>query len=155
MHRPTTTAALLVTVAASALTGCVTVTRPPTPGPPPAPPRPSAAHPDGGTGPRIVQAPAREALEMSGPSRSAPPTAPPRREQPHPAAPAEPPPAPRPPRRSSRPRPAHPAPGGHRQPPVEIPDLPGATDVCALGRQYGGWQEGSAEAVICEQTYGG
>ncbi|MGW4454176.1 hypothetical protein ACWELY_34915, partial [Streptomyces sp. NPDC004599] len=32
--------------------------------------------------------------------------------------------------------------------------LPQAPDVCALGRQYGGWRGGSPESEICEQTYG-
>ncbi len=27
-------------------------------------------------------------------------------------------------------------------------------DLCALGRQYGGWRPGSREAAICEETYG-
>ncbi|MFG2790313.1 hypothetical protein [Streptomyces sp. NPDC048419] len=154
MHRSTTTATLLVTVAVSALTGCVTVPRAPAPGPPPAPPRPSAPHPDGAAGPRAVQAPAREALEMIGPSRSAVPTAPKRPQQPQATASARRPPTPHPPRQPSRPPSAHPATGEHRQPEVELPDLPSSTDVCALGRQYGGWREGSPEAVICEQTYG-
>ncbi|MFI6659840.1 hypothetical protein ACIBL8_30400 [Streptomyces sp. NPDC050523] len=157
MHRSTTTATLLVTVAVSALTGCVTVPRAPAPGPPPAPPRPSAPHPDGAAGPRIVQAPAREALEMIGPSRSAAPTAPTaraRHEEPPATASAQRPPTPHPPRQPSRPRAAHPPAEGRRQPHVELPDLRGNTDVCALGRQYGGWQEGSPEAVICEQAYG-
>jgi len=154
VHRSTTTATLLVTVAVSALTGCVTVPRAPAPGPPPAPPRPSAPHPDGAAGPRIVQAPAREALEMIGPSRSAAPTAPARHEEPPATASAQRPPTPHPPRQPSRPRAAHPPSEGRRQPHVELPDLRGGTDVCALGRQYGGWQEGSPEAVICEQTYG-
>ncbi|MFJ9538912.1 hypothetical protein ACIRPX_16810 [Streptomyces sp. NPDC101225] len=154
MHRSTTAAALLVTVAVSALTGCVTVSRAPAPGPPPAPPRPSAPHPDGAAGPRIVQAPAREALEMVGPSRSAAPTAPERREPPRATAPARRPAAPRPSRQPSRPRAARPTAGSRRPPHVELPDLGGGTDVCALGRQYGSWREDSPEAVICEQTYG-
>ncbi|MEU6251978.1 hypothetical protein [Streptomyces sp. NPDC047043] len=32
--------------------------------------------------------------------------------------------------------------------------VPKTADVCALGRQYGGWRADSPEAVICEQTYG-
>ncbi|MFI2426576.1 hypothetical protein ACH5A7_21185 [Streptomyces sp. NPDC018955] len=32
---------------------------------------------------------------------------------------------------------------------------PGAPDVCALGRQYGGWRPDSPEATICEEAYGG
>jgi hypothetical protein len=41
---------------------------------------------------------------------------------------------------------------------VEIPDVEEEvrrnTDVCVLGRKYGGWQGDSPEAVICEQAYG-
>ncbi|MGW4735428.1 hypothetical protein ACWEQC_40860, partial [Streptomyces shenzhenensis] len=60
MHRTTTAAALLVTVAVSALSGCVTVQHPPTAGPPSAASaRPSAPRPDGSAEPRVVQAPAR------------------------------------------------------------------------------------------------
>ncbi|MFE7173341.1 hypothetical protein [Streptomyces sp. NPDC057616] len=157
MHRSTTTATLLVTVAVSALTGCVTVPRAPAPGPTPGPPRPSAPHPDGAAGPRVVQAPAREALEMVGPTRSAAPaapTAPERHEPPRATAPAQPPAVPRPHRQPSSPRAAHPTAGSGRQPHVDLPDLRGGTDVCALGRQYGGWREDSPESVICEQTYG-
>ncbi|MFE9452990.1 hypothetical protein [Streptomyces sp. NPDC006739] len=155
MHRTTTTAALLVTVTVSALSGCVTVQRPATPGPVPgrAPSWPSAPRTDGSAEPRVVQAPAREALEMVGPS--------PRPENPGPAA-AHPPPAapvtrrpPAPPLRPQpRPRPEHP-----RHSRTAVPDdprsVPGSSDVCALGRQYGGWRPDSPEAVICRQTYGG
>ncbi|MFF0200106.1 hypothetical protein [Streptomyces sp. NPDC005017] len=28
------------------------------------------------------------------------------------------------------------------------------TDVCALGRKYGGWRADSPEARVCEQAYG-
>ena len=28
------------------------------------------------------------------------------------------------------------------------------TDVCALGKKYGGWQQDSPEAVVCRQAYG-
>lgn len=175
VHRTTTTATLLVTVAVSALTGCVTIQRPPVTGPPPtlAPsrlPGPGDARPDGQAEPQIVQAPAQEALSMIEASRSAkltgtaPRTAPgttaaparPERHQPdhsrpeHPAHPA-------PPERR------HPDVRHPRQPRVEIPDVARSIpksvprsqkDVCALGRKYGRWQEGSPESVICEQTYG-
>ncbi|MFI9804156.1 hypothetical protein ACIHEJ_07260 [Streptomyces sp. NPDC052301] len=157
MHRTTTTAALLITVAVSALSGCTTVHGPASPGPPPdaAPAQPSVPRPDGSAEPRVVQAPAREALEMVGPSRrpghptptavhpaaAAPPV--PRRHRP-----AAPPAPPRP-----RPHPDHP-----RRSHTQVPDLsrPVATppDVCALGRTYGGWRGDSPESVICEQTYG-
>ncbi|MGV9696687.1 hypothetical protein ACWDTR_13110 [Streptomyces sp. NPDC003470] len=160
MHRTTTTAALLVTVAVTALSGCTTVR--PVSGPATGA-HPSALRPDGPAAPRAVQGPAREALEKTGPSpspgrasdsprRTARPTAPARREAP--VARTEP-----------QPRPARPAaprlPGGTgREPRVAVPDLPGTggggtgTGVCSLGSQYGGWRPGSPEAVICEQTYG-
>ncbi|MER5826255.1 hypothetical protein ABT086_29330, partial [Streptomyces mirabilis] len=61
MHRTTTAATLLVTMATAALSGCVTVQRPPAPTlptAPTAPSRPSPPRPDGKAGPQIVQAPA-------------------------------------------------------------------------------------------------
>ncbi|MGW0767455.1 hypothetical protein [Streptomyces sp. NPDC002676] len=151
MHRTTTTAALLFTVAVSALSGCVTVPGPATPGPPPdtVPSQPTAPRPDGSAEPRVVQAPAREALEMVGPPRHP--------ERPAPTAAHRPTAAPpvtrRPPAPPAPPRPDHP-----RRTPVQAPDLPQpapkAPDVCALGTKYGGWQKDSPEAVICRQTYG-
>ncbi|GGJ55600.1 hypothetical protein [Streptomyces brasiliensis] len=150
MHRTSTTAALLVTVAVSALSGCVTVQRPPAPGPPDtAPSQPSAPRPDGRATPKVVQAPAREALEMVGPSHD-----PERFAQSRPAAPSD---TPRPasPRVPPRPQP-HPAPSRHQR--VEAPDVPRAAppkpDICGLGKKYGGWRPGSPEARICERAYG-
>ncbi|MEU0074406.1 hypothetical protein ABZ027_33440 [Streptomyces sp. NPDC006332] len=166
MHRTTTTATLLVTVAVSALAGCVTVQRPPVSGPPAVPARPAAPRPDGREQPQVVQAPAREALEMIGPSRRPEPAAPPStapartpQEQPprtRPVRPARP--EPRHPDPGHL-RPRHPAVGQPRAPRVEIPDVPrtvpqGPQDVCALGKKYGGWQPGSPESTICQQTYG-
>ncbi|MFE3634475.1 hypothetical protein [Streptomyces sp. NPDC059168] len=153
MHRTTTTAALLFTVAVSALSGCVTVQGPAAPGPPAdtVPSRRTEPRPDGSAVPRVVQAPAREALEMVGPSRrprhgepAAPhrtPAAPPLTHH-RPAAP----PAPAPPHQAPRER------GGGL--PGAAQPVPPAPDVCALGRQYGGWRGGSPESEICEQTYG-
>ncbi|MFG2886510.1 hypothetical protein ACGFYV_30120 [Streptomyces sp. NPDC048297] len=161
MHRTTTTAALLVTVAVSALTGCVTVQRPAAPAPPPdtAPSQPMAPRPDGSVTPRVVQAPAREALEMVGPSRRprhAEPEAP-HRETAAPRAPHRPqaPPA-------APPHSAHQGRSGHPDQPrgrhLRIPGIdrpaPKTPDVCALGKQYGGWRKDSPEAVICERAYG-
>nr|WP_202437745.1 hypothetical protein [Streptomyces sp. SID5910] len=152
----------MVTVAVSALAGCTTVQ--PVSGPA-AGARPSAPHPDGPAEPRVVQAPAREALERTGPSPSADrATGEPRRTA-DPSAPASRrPPAARP---EPRPRPARPEtprrPGtGAQEPHVQVPDLPKPTGggtgtgagLCSLGSQYGGWRPGSPEAVICEQTYG-
>lgn len=140
----------------SALSGCVTVQRPAAPGPPPgtAPSLPSAPRPDGSTEPKVVQAPAKEALEMVGPPRS-----PGRRA---PAAPLTPP-APSP----HRPPPPRAAPTAHPHPlplpqrtrraPADAPDarsVPRNPDVCALGKQFGGWRADSPQARICEQTYG-
>ncbi|MEU3282668.1 hypothetical protein ABZ698_37565 [Streptomyces antibioticus] len=153
VQRTTTTATLLVTVAVSALTGCVTVQAPTGPSPGAAvPSRASVPRPDGRAGKRVVQAPAREALEMTGtgPSRGPErPAAPAERQQaaaPTRPRPAQPRPLPRPARPESR-RPAAPR--------TEIPSVPrGGADVCALGRKYGGWEGDSPEATICDQTYG-
>lgn len=148
MYRTTTTAALLVTVAVSALAGCVTVQHPPASRPPTAPVAPpptSVPRPDGEADPQVVQAPAREALELVGPSPRAEPR-PPARQAPAPRTPAH-----------DRSQPPHPEPRRHQQPRVETPDVSEPvrknTDVCALGKQYGGWPADSPEAVICEQTY--
>ncbi|MER8223121.1 hypothetical protein ABTZ58_21560 [Streptomyces sp. NPDC094143] len=174
MHRTTTTATLLVTVAVSALAGCTTVRQPSAPGPAAAPSRPPLPQPDGRTQTQIVQAPAREALQLieegprrpkpatagSGPSAT-PPTAPPavgsERQRPpsgrHEAGtrPARPdrPDRPESPRRSPQ------------RPRADLPDVsepvrqdvrervPDGTGVCALGRRYGGWRADSPEATIC------
>ncbi|MFI9612536.1 hypothetical protein ACIHCM_12825 [Streptomyces sp. NPDC052023] len=162
MHRTTTTATLLATMALSAVSGCVTVQRAPA-AVPPAPAQPSAPRTDGHTGPQIVQAPAREALQSTGPSRR-PGTAAP---GPRPAAQA---PSPvqrvpsrhtesRPRSEAPRPEPRRPEPRRPRQqPPATVPAVSptvgGTGDVCALGRKYGGWRPNSPEAAICEQTYG-
>ncbi|MFF8732506.1 hypothetical protein ACF073_39500 [Streptomyces sp. NPDC015171] len=151
----TTTAALLVTVAVTALSGCVTVRHPVTPGAPAdtAPSQPTAPRPDGSAEPRVVQAPAVEALEMVGPSRHPERSRPPARHRPpaapqaahRPAAPPEPPHAGRHPDRPRRPVAGVPAPA---------PAVPSSPDVCALGKMYGGWRKDSPEARICERTYG-
>ncbi|MFI6033740.1 hypothetical protein ACIBBD_06065 [Streptomyces sp. NPDC051315] len=166
MHRTTTTATLLLTVAASALAGCVTIQYPPAPGPPPAPSRPSAPPPRREavreTEQRVVQAPALEALEMVGKDRGPAPTAPPRPRRTSPAAPAEQPPPARLHPKKPHPRPARPEPRHPAHPHAQVPDVRGKVrehmrenaGVCALGRQHGGWRADSPEAVICEQTYG-
>ncbi|MFF4316646.1 hypothetical protein [Streptomyces sp. NPDC001507] len=156
MHRTTTTAALLVTVTVSALSGCVTVQHPAAPGPPPgtAPSLPSVPRTDGSAEPRVVQAPVKEALEMVGPSRP-----------PHRAAPAAPhAPAPAPPagrRPPAAPRAVTPQPPTARRthsPQAGLPGIshsvPNPPDVCALGEQYGGWAADSTQARVCEQAYG-
>ncbi|MFD8234081.1 hypothetical protein ACFV20_19640 [Streptomyces sp. NPDC059696] len=172
MHRTTTTATLLVTVAVSALSGCTTVPQPPAPGPSSAPSRPSAPEPDGAARTPVVQAPAREALLLieEASRRPEPATQTPR--------PAAPPAAPRqhaaqqPGNREVRPRPARPeraepAPRGPRRSHADVPDVSESVrqdvekrvphsnaDVCALGRRYGGWRADSPEATICRDTYG-
>ncbi|MFI8171464.1 hypothetical protein ACIGAN_34710 [Streptomyces sp. NPDC085931] len=174
MHRTTTTATLLVTVAVSALAGCTTVQQPVAPGPSAAPSRPPL--PGERTEPQIVQAPAREALQLieeasrrpmpaapgSGPSTAraaAPPAEAPERQRPpsgrheartRPVRPDRPEPPRRSPQRPRADRPGVPEPvrqgvGGQ---------VPGGTDVCALGRRYGGWRADSPEATICRDTYG-
>ncbi|MEV0486787.1 hypothetical protein AB0I69_40105 [Streptomyces sp. NPDC050508] len=155
MHRTTTTATLLVTVAVSALSGCMTVQRPPAPAPPAAPSQASVPRPDGSAEPQVVQAPAREALDLINPSHSPKPaTHPPHR------TPVQPPQAAQAPVPRSHPHPhPHPKPRHPRQPGADIPDVvksvPRNTqDVCALGRKYGGWQSDSPQSVICGQTYG-
>lgn len=164
VHRTTTTAALLVTVAVSALTGCTTVRGPAAADPSAAGARSSAPRPDGPAEPRVVQAPAREALEMIGPSPS-PGRADgaPRRTKPPvtPSAPHRPPAA-----HVPEQRPARPAAPEHTRAPAtprpRVPDLDGLSgdrtggkaDVCSLGKQYGGWRPGSPEARICEDAYG-
>lgn len=154
MHRTTTTATLLVTVATAALSGCVTVQRPPAPTLPPAPSRPSPPGPDGKAGSPIAQAPTREALGLTGPSRKPSPSA----EAPH-RAPIAAPTAPQtlPPRHPHTA--AHPHPGPHRPAPrTVVPPVasepPKTTDLCALGRKYGGWKADSPEAVICKEAHG-
>lgn len=163
VHRTTTTAALLVTVAVSALTGCTTVQGPPSADPSAAGAHASAPHPDSPVDPRAVQAPAREALEMIGPSQIPGHASGKPRGTTPPAAP----PPPRPPAAGAgqQPLPGHPeAPKGAEgaRPPLQVPKLPGTSgkdtgknaDVCSLGKKYGGWRPGSPEARICDQAYG-
>ncbi|UUU35381.1 hypothetical protein JIX56_39060 [Streptomyces sp. CA-210063] len=164
MHRPTTTATLLVTVAVSALTGCVTAPHPPPSQVSSVPSRPSEPRPDGTTETQIVQAPAREALELITPPREPTPSA---STAPKPAASAlattpTPTPPPRPPR-DERPGPPErhgPPPRSHAH--VDVPPLPDTippeppqnSDVCALGHRYGGWGKDTPQAAICKDVYG-
>ncbi|MGW0613855.1 hypothetical protein [Streptomyces sp. NPDC002788] len=170
MHRTTTTATLLVTVAFSALSGCTTVQHPPVPHSSTAPSRPSVPQPEGQSETQIVQAPAREALQfIELPRRPEPATSAPRPTPPSAAASAE---RGRSPSgaREARPRPARPerlrpAPRGPQRPRPGLPDVsesvrqdvrqrvPDSTDVCALGRRYGGWRADSPEATICRDAY--
>ena len=165
MHRTRTTATLLVTVAVTALSGCVTVQRPLVPGPSAAPYRPSEPRPDGKAGPQkpdpqIVQAPAKEALELIGPSRKPSPGTGAKSPAADPAAAAS------EEASGTTPRRRHPAPKPkerrepHRPAPHTVgPAVPKGVpmnqqDVCALGRRYGGWKADSPESVICKGAYG-
>jgi hypothetical protein len=118
-----------------------------------------------------VQAPAREALQLieeasrrpepavSAPRPATPPATSPERARPGPGD------------RDVRPRPARPerpepAPRAPRRSHADAPDVaesvrqdveksvPNSSDVCALGRRYGGWRADSPEARICRDTYG-
>ncbi|WP_317617347.1 hypothetical protein [Streptomyces antnestii] len=158
MHRSTTSAALLLTMAATAaaVAGCVSVRQPEPPAlSPAAPALPAAPRPDGRAEPEVVQAPVREALDRMGrtpPPRSSAPPAPEPSRPPH-----HPPPPPRheAPARSGAGHAARPAAPEPRRPRTAPPAAPGAPgDVCALGHQYGKWNPDSPEARICRETYG-
>ncbi|MER7677590.1 hypothetical protein [Streptomyces sp. NPDC096934] len=156
MHRTTTTATLLVTVAVSALAGCVTVQRPAAPGPASAPTLPSP-RPDGRAVERVVQAPGQEALQFVGPSPKPSPEESRATGRHHAAPPAQA--APQVPAQRHAPAAPHarPKPHGsahHTAAPPPAARVPKVQDVCALGRKYGGWNPGSPEAVICKGTYG-
>ncbi|WP_436735915.1 hypothetical protein [Streptomyces sp. BBFR102] len=154
MHRTRTAAALLATVAVTAVAGCVTVDRPPGAGSPPG--RSPATAPTAAeehAEPQIERSPAREALRRTGEDPTAAAARPPR-PQPSKAAPPPRPAAPRPAPRRPGPAPAPAAPPVPRaEPPAPPP--PADADVCALGRQYGTWPPGSPPSRICDDTYGG
>ncbi|MFJ4715195.1 hypothetical protein [Streptomyces sp. NPDC088785] len=155
MLRTTSSASLLLTAAAAAVaaataSGCVHVGAPYAPAAPTPPAMAPAPSPEGHADERpLVQGPAREALQRSEPSPHRSPVA---------RRPAEP---PRPPVRHAVPAPRHaphPAAPAHPTAPraerPAVPAPPPRTDVCALGRQYGGWAPDSPQAVICKDTYG-
>lgn len=156
MQRTRITANLLLGLTVTAISGCVSVEPRALPSP-----RPGTTGPAQDVAPQIVQSPAREVLEAvpdpsppaALPSSSAPPAV---------ASPSE---APRTgPAGASRPRERADPPGSRTPrrvtglPSVAVPALPhvgvGGTDVCALGRGYGGWPAGSPESRICSGTYG-
>ncbi|MFG2503614.1 hypothetical protein ACGFSB_36055 [Streptomyces sp. NPDC048441] len=152
MHRTTTAATLLVSLAVTAVSGCMSVERHPAPGPSAASAPPPAPRPDGSTRPHVVEAPAHEALELIGPPRS--PT--PRATGTATAAPAG---SPRSARPEQRERPGPPPHRHGRRPealdPPAVPTgVPTNADICALGKQYGGWHPDSPESAICQDTYG-
>lgn len=148
-----------MTVAVTALSGCVTVRHSPVPHPPAVPAQSAVPRPDGRAGTPLVQAPAQEALEKVGtdPGREPDASASPRRAAS--AAPAgQPPSARHRPPAPARPGPARPEGRRPALPRVEVPGgkegARGNADVCGLGRKYGGWGLDSPESVICEGAYG-
>ncbi len=106
-----------------------------------------------------MQAPAREALELIDPSHRPKPATHPPHDAPAPPPRAAQAPVPVP-RAHPHPRPhPHTKPRHSRQPSADIPDVvksvpKSQSDVCALGRKYGGWQSDSPQSIICGQTYG-
>ncbi|MFD4022377.1 hypothetical protein ACFWRV_02510 [Streptomyces sp. NPDC058576] len=151
MQRTRITAKLLVGLAVTTVSGCVSVE----PGAVP-PPRPGATGPVQDVAPQIVQPPAREALEVV-PDPSPPTARPPSPEPPAEARRTGPAGAARPQERADPPAPRKPR-RVPDVPSVTVPAVPrvpgGGTDVCALGRGYGGWPAGSRAARICSETYG-
>lgn len=149
MHRTRTTAKLLVGVAVTALSGCVSVQ--PQPG---APAPPESSRPAQHLAPQIVRPPLRDTLEALPDPKPSPSAS----SRPAPAPPAARRDKPRPPeqqRRSGQPRPQPRRIG----PPAYVPapavpaPVTGA-DVCALGRGYGHWPAGSPQSRICDDAYG-
>ncbi|MEV1021845.1 hypothetical protein [Streptomyces sp. NPDC050264] len=152
MPRKPSSVALLVTAAAAVTaataSGCMSVHTPTAPATPPPSVVAPAPRPDGHADRPLVQAPVREALKRTGPSPRHAPAAP------HTEAPPPPPErAVTPPRRAAPPKPA-PRPAAPKPAPRSVPKPPAQTDVCALGRQYGGWDPDSPQSVICRNAYG-
>ncbi|MFF2963738.1 hypothetical protein ACFVT1_33610 [Streptomyces sp. NPDC057963] len=149
MQRTRTTVKLLVGVAVTTLSGCVSVTPHPD-----VPPRPGISSPAQDLAPQIARPPVHDSLEVvpaPGPSASASaPTAGSPAGTGRAAAPV--------PRQRNRPGAAQPR--RRHAPPavtVPVPALPAPVagrDVCALGRGYGHWPAGSPQSRICENTYG-
>ncbi|MET8747197.1 hypothetical protein [Streptomyces sp. NPDC004728] len=149
MQRTRITVSLLMGVAVTALSGCVSVQ--PQPG---VPPRPRASGPAQDLAPQIVLPPVHDSLEaVPSPEPSASASRPARVQPPDTRRSL-----PRAPRQQQRPAATRPRP--HGVPPaanVPAPALPApvaGTDVCALGRGYGRWPAGSPQSRICDDTYG-
>lgn len=140
---------LLVGVAVTALSGCVSVQ-------PRAdvPPRPGTSGPAQDLSPQAVLPPVHDSLGAApAPEPSAP--------EPRPVNAAPPPDTRRAaPRAPQQRRPGGTRPRPHRAPPAvtapaPAPPAPAAgTGVCALGRGYGHWPAGSPQSRICDDTYG-
>ncbi|WP_406379835.1 hypothetical protein [Streptomyces sp. NBC_01618] len=146
MQRTRITVKLLVCVAVTTLSGCVSVTPQPD-----VPPRPRNSSPARDLAPQIARPPVHDSLEavpVPAPSAAA-------------STPAGAPPdtgraAARTPRQRNSPgaaRPRH-APPAVTAPVPALPAPVAGTDVCALGRGYGHWPAGSPQSRICENTYG-
>ncbi|RII13987.1 hypothetical protein DSC45_22040 [Streptomyces sp. YIM 130001] len=153
-----TTAALLVTVAVTAVSGCVSVAQPSVreSGSPTAPPvaAPSAQR---GSAPRAVEAPAREALRLMGPAPSkstdtaSPAPTPGQDAGPAPTATPGDPPGGGPPGQGRARAPRLPV-GGDLPARVLPTQTAIGAELCKLGRQYGGWPPDSPQARICERA---
>ncbi|MFF4083932.1 hypothetical protein ACFYZN_31695 [Streptomyces sp. NPDC001777] len=138
---------LVAGLAATALTGCVSVQPRPD-----APARPGTGGPAQDLTPQTAQPPVHDSLEAV--PASDPPASPSPRAAPPDTRRA----APRAPRRHrlpqvTRPRPRQ-APPAVTRPAPPLPAPVAGTDVCALGRGYGHWPAGSPQSRICEHTYG-
>ncbi|MFD5193350.1 hypothetical protein ACFWMU_35505 [Streptomyces sp. NPDC058357] len=155
MQRTRITVSLLVGMAVTTLSGCVSVQ-------PRAdvPPRPRTSGPTQDLSPQIVLPPVHDSLgavptpEPSASASHRTDGAPPdtrrsvpraprqqqqRQQQRYPAA--------------TRPRPHHAPPAVTVPVPAPPPPVAG-TDICALGRGYGHWPAGSPQSRICDDTYG-
>ncbi|MEU2800067.1 MULTISPECIES: hypothetical protein [unclassified Streptomyces] len=157
MQRTRITARLLVGLAVTAVSGCVSVGPGTAPSPPPGPGTTGSAQ---DVAPQVVQPPGHEELAVvpdpSRPSARAASPAPPAAGSPSEAGRAGPAGAARPPGRADPPRRRAPdrAPGVPSVAVPALPGVPGGADVCALGRGYGGWPADSPQARICSEAYG-
>ncbi|WP_406098788.1 hypothetical protein [Streptomyces sp. NBC_01013] len=145
MHRTRTTVKLLVGVAVTALSGCVSVQPQPSP-----PARPESSRPAQDLAPQIVP-PVRDTLGALPDPKPSPSAV--RRAAPAPPVARHD--GPRPPQQH-RPGPARP-PKRRAAPPAPAPALPPpvtGADVCALGRGYGHWPADSRQSQICDDAYG-
>ncbi|MHC5258272.1 hypothetical protein ACYSUO_10320 [Streptomyces sp. UC4497] len=147
-----TAAAAVTAVTAS---GCVSVRPPATPKAPSPSVSAPAPRPEGHADHPVVQAPAREAMEQLKPSTPQHTPARHPEQPPQATAPTPPRPAPRATQAPHRTTAPDPRTGPETRHVKKAPKVPAQTDVCALGRRYGGWDPDSPQAAICRDTYGG